>query len=398
MGKTGQIVRACQLVKAKSVRVVCPGVGTEHWRREFRKWWEGPMLPALEILSYDDARRMTRGVMKVHDRANVLVADECHFAKNPAAQRTVAIFGKGGLAWYADRIWCASGTPAPNNASELYPMLKAYGATARSFESFKSHFCVVDDMGKVRGTRMDRKDELRVILKPYVLRRLKKDVLPELGEIDIQHWYVKPDARYAVEALHSEEIGAAGRQEAELRRQIKDKSPEDLLAFLAGDQEFATLRRYNALLKAPAVFDQVMFEIDNGLVNKIVVFGYHREALAVLHRKFNEAGVGAVLIYGDTPARERDAQVESWKKPNGPRVNISSVEVAGTVLDYTAAHQVIALEMMWVPGANWQAWQRPHRQGQTQPVTVRVAMGSEIDEIVNDVVLRKTKEIAAIFD
>jgi SNF2 family DNA or RNA helicase len=253
-------------------------------------------------------------------------------------------------------------------------------------------------IGKVRGTRMDRKDELRAILKPYVLRRLKKDVLPELGEIDVQHWYVKPDAQYATAALHAEEIGAAGRQEAELRRQIKDKSPEDLLAFLAGDQEFATLRRYNALLKAPAVFEQVMFEMDNGLLDKVVIFGYHKEALAVLHKKFNAAGVGAVLIYGDTEARERDALVESWKRKDGPRVNLSSVEVAGTVLDYTAAHQVIALEMVWVPGTNWQAWQRPHRQGQTQPVTVRVAMGSEIDEIVNDVVLRKTKEIAAIFD
>jgi SWI/SNF-related matrix-associated actin-dependent regulator 1 of chromatin subfamily A len=145
VGKTGQLIQACQQIGAKHIRVVCPGVGIEHWRREFKRWWTDVKRPVLEILSYDDARRMTRNAMKVHGRVNVLIADECHFAKNPTAQRTAAIFDKNGLAWYADHIWCASGTPAPNNASELWPMLRAYGATSMDYESFKRYFCVVDD-------------------------------------------------------------------------------------------------------------------------------------------------------------------------------------------------------------------------------------------------------------
>jgi hypothetical protein len=50
-----------------------------------------------------------------------------------------------------------------------------------------------------------------------------------------------------------------------------------------------------------------------------------------------------------------------------------------------------------VPGENAQAWQRPHRHGQEKTVTVRVAVGTPIDEIVTGVLLRKTKAISEIF-
>jgi hypothetical protein len=67
------------------------------------------------------------------------------------------------------------------------------------------------------------------------------------------------------------------------------------------------------------------------------------------------------------------------------------------VIDYTAAHQGIMLELDWVPGNNSQAMQRMHRHGQDKPVTVRVALGTPIDEIVTGVLLRKTKAIDEIF-
>lgn len=395
-GKSAQLIRACELVDAKHVRVVCPGVGIEHWRREFSRWWTDARRPVVEVLSYDDARRLAQGGASkmAFVRADVLVVDESHMAKNPGAQRTVAVFGKGGLGHFADRIWCASGTPAPNNASELYPMLKAFGAIRMDYDTFRNYFCIVDAMGKVRGNRPDRVAELRAILLSVSLRRRKVDVLPELGAVDVQEWFVEPNPAFIPDGTRPE-IAA---QEQELRRQLSGKSFEDMLAALAGDKEFATLRRYNAMLKAPAVFEQVKFEVENGLLDKVTIYGYHKEPLKALEQRFNAAGIGAVLIYGDTPARERDALIEGWKKPDGPRVNLSSIIVAGMVLDYTAAHQGIMLEMDWVNGNNQQAMQRMHRQGQAKPVTVRVAVGSEIDEIVSTVLVRKAKDFFDLFD
>ncbi|HEY7680678.1 MAG TPA: DEAD/DEAH box helicase [Terriglobia bacterium] len=389
-GKTAQVIQACSLVGARRVLVVCPAVGIEHWKREFKRWWPGAVLPHVDVISYDRARGL-RGV-KLR-RYDVLVPDECHFAKNPAAQRTHALYAKGGLGYYADRIWALSGTPAPNHAGELWPLLRAFGATGMGYEEFIRYFCRVDDMGKIHGTRMDRVDKLKGIMEPFLLRRRKRDVLPELGEIDVQEWYVEPRADYCSPVGDSVELAG---QECQLRAALAGKSAEELLAFLAGDKEFATLRRYNALLKAPAVFDQVMFEIDNGLLDKVVIYGYHKEPLEILRQKFDAAGVGAALVYGGTT--DRDGEVQRWKSPGGPKVMLASIIAAGVVLDFTEAHQGVMVELDWVVGNNQQAAQRMHRHGQESPVTVRVAIGSEIDEIVNDVLIRKTRELAAIFD
>jgi SNF2 family DNA or RNA helicase len=329
------------------------------------------------------------------DTVDVLVLDECHYAKNPEAARTYAIFAKNQLGWHAKRIWALSGTPAPNNVAELWPMLRAFGATKLTFDEFKVRFCRVDSEGKVRGSRAEAMPELRAILKPFTLRRKKVDVLPELGAIDIQPWYVTPSAQFITPAMEA----TAAAEERELRERIKHLPPEELLHFLAGAHEFATVRRYNALLKAPAVFEQVMHEIDSGQLDKVVIYGYHPEPLDILAHEFNKhSDVGAVVIHGGTPAKMRDRLVQEWNHPDGPRVNLSSIIAAGTVLDYSAAHQVIAIEMDWVPGNNSQAWQRPHRHGQKHTVTVRVANGSPIDEIINDVVVRKAKELAQVFD
>lgn len=393
VGKTAQFITAANLVGARRACVVCPDIGMHHWYREFNKWnFQGDKA---EVMSWDHAHDVRDtlaqggGPARLPMQWDVLIPDESHFGKNPQARRTKAVFGKGGLGWYARRIWAGSGTPAPNNAAELWPLLRAFGKTKMDLATFTNHFCVVDAMGKIRGNRQDHIAELRGILKEFSLRRLKRDVLPELGEIDVQDWYVKPNPRFTFDVTPD-------MQESRLRRLVEGASDEDILALLADPTEdFATLRRYNALLKAPAVFDTVKFEVENGLLDKVVIYGYHKEALEALQRNFEWAKIPSVLIYGDTPREDRDALIERWKQSGV--VIIASLVVASTVLDFTAAHQGIMLELDWVPGNNWQAMQRMHRHGQENPVTVRVAMGTPIDEIVTGVVLRKTKDLAEIF-
>lgn len=397
VGKTGQLITAANMVGARSLGVVCPSIGVRHWEREAEKWnFQGDRL---DVVPWDWAhtiRDELQAGCEPHPRWDILIPDEAHFGKNPLARRTFAVFGKRGLSWYSRRIWAASGTPAPNNVSELWPIMRAFGKTKLDQEMFTNYYCYVDFDGKVRGNRPERVQELRDILKSFALRRLKKDVLPELGAIDIQDWYVKPSSAFITDARFDDLCPMGNAQAMVLERELVGKSDEDLLAFLAGDQEFATLRRYNALLKAPAVYETVKFEIESELVDKIVIYGYHKEALAALNHAFNKAGITSALVYGDTPQDYRDDIIEGWKRAG--QVLCASLMVASTVLDFTCAHQGIALEMDWVPANNWQAWQRMHRHGQDKPVTIRVAHGTPVDEIVNGVFIRKTKQLAEIFD
>lgn len=399
VGKTAQLITAANMIGARSLCVVCPSIGVEHWLREMSKW--GLARPACDarVITWDEAHKRAAelpGPDKIAMQWDVLIPDESHFGKTPQARRTKAVFGKGGLGWYARRIWAASGTPAPNNVAELWPILRAFGKTGMDFESFKRYFCVVDNDGKVRGNNPNHIAELRAILKSFALRRLKKDVLPELGAIDIQPWYVKTSSEFLRGTFAFTDFHDAAHDEAQLRAELDGKSPEDLLAFLAGAHEFSTLRRYNALLKAPAVYEAVKFEHENGLLDKVVIYGYHKEPLAALQRAFKLAGIPVALIYGDTPKAERDGIIEEWKR-RGVVLLASSI-IASTVLDFTCAHQGIMLEMDWVPATNLQAMQRMHRHGQENSVTVRVAMGTPVDEIVNDVLIRKTRDLAEVFD
>ncbi len=398
VGKTGQLIEACNRVDAKRVCVVCPSIGIEHWRREVAKWSGGRQLD-LQLIDWGNAQALAAHLSKgFQPQWDVLIADECHWGKNPQAKRSKAVFGTGGLGWYAKRIWAASGTPSPNNAAELWPLLRAFGKTKLDLDTFTRYFCKVDMAGKVRGNREDHIEELRAILKSFSLRRLKKDVLPELGEIDVQDWYVKPSAEFAMRMIGLEDANKASVLGLDLGILLPGQSDDDILAMLSDPaRDFATLRRYNALLKAPAVFETVKFELENGLLDKVVIYGYHKDALTALEQAFDDVGIGSCLIYGGTPMHMRDSLIETWKKSPTVPVMLASIAVAGTALDFTAAHQGIMLELTWVPGDNWQAMQRMHRHGQENPVTVRVATGTPIDEIVNGVLLRKMKMISEIY-
>jgi SWI/SNF-related matrix-associated actin-dependent regulator of chromatin subfamily A-like protein 1 len=325
-------------------------------------------------------------------RWDVLILDEQHFGKNPEAQRTKAVLGKGGLGWYARRIWAASGTPAPNNAAELWPLLYAFGKTKQDPQSFKYHYCVVSQDGKVRGNRDDRLPELRAMLKSFSLRRRKVDVLKDLGPLNVQEWFVDPSADCIDMAQYADVAG----QEEMLRQALQGKTPSEMLAFLAGDKEFSSVRRYAAMLKVPAVADAIAFEHKSGLLDKVVVFGYHVDPMYALQDRLAKAGVRSMVVSGretDAQRKNRDARIEHWKTHNDTPVLIASINVAATALDLTAAHQGIMLELDWVPGNNSQAMQRMHRYGQLLPV-----VGTPVDEVVSDVLVRKTRDLTQIFD
>ena len=171
LGKSAQAIAACDIVGAGlSVGVVCPASVKANWKREFALF--GREAHNVDIESYD---KVARGAF---DKAafDVLILDEAHYLKSPKAKRTKAIYGPkcdgvDGLVGRSNRVFLLTGTPTPNDPSELWTHLRAVmpGAIAgktrpRPYFSFINRYCTIINKGfgpQITGGR--RLDELRAL-------------------------------------------------------------------------------------------------------------------------------------------------------------------------------------------------------------------------------------------
>lgn len=384
LGKTMATILAAQQANHGAILVVCPAIAVPHWQREFKKWWEpGSPAPLVDIYSYDKARSLWQSG-EIKNDYDTLIVDECHMAKNPEAQRTQMIYGKGGLGYQAGAIWALSGTPAPKHAGELWPMLKAFGATKMSYDDFIGRYCArwwnkQRREWVVKGTREDRIPELKELLAPIMLRRTRKDVAPEMPSIDFQFLEVQPaTADLAIPP------GLAD---------------DDLLGWL---EAHATTDQENrvavANAKVPALVEEIVFAIENDLLKQTVVFGWHREPLQVLAHQLNKRGIRCDLITGDTPSKKRE-QVQASFREGTTQVIAANILAAGTAIDLSAASHAYFVEMSWIPGDNLQAANRLVSMQKDAPVTVDVCTWpGSTDDRVQRVLTRRARELRSLLD
>ena len=410
LGKTPQALTAAAKCmkdtkqKDFSVLVVCPAVAKIVWRTE-QPIWAPELDGRMTVVSYDYARTHLDELTK--QRWSVLIIDESHYLKSHEAKRTLFVLGKNGLAWHADRIWALSGTPAPNHAGELWPLLKTCGVTNATYNDFIQTYCYCDADGKPKGTRARYIPRLKRMLEGFMLRRLKSDVAPELPKCSVVPWPVE-SSREFLSLVRPVDGGKLLDQSEKLQEQLRialaEIPPEDHAAYLeANIDQYATLRRITGILKAPFVYQAIIDEIQSGQVDKLVVFAYHREPMILLHRLLNdEAEIKTEILYGGTPEKKREAILARFNRPNnkkGSPVLVANILTAGTAIDLSVAHNGILLERDWVPGNNAQALERLGGYKQTLPITFRDAvLPGSIDEVVGEVVRRKTDELTSIFD
>ena len=410
LGKTAQaIVAAARTTPAGGVAailVVCPASVVLNWVREFEIWWprKDRRRLMLEVISYD---RLTRNLSDYTDTVyHAVILDEAHYLKNPKAKRTKAVFGKhmnghGGVIEKAKHVWCLTGTPAPNNPSELWPMLHALNPGSilgqgkqayqpRNFWSFTRRYCVVKNNGFgeviVRGQRLD---ELKEKMRPFMLRRRKEDVLPDLPELRFGELPLEG-------CTSANALAAIDRSDVDVKRIKTALETGGVEALSKLSTEMATVRRLTALAKVGAVAEWVKEWLEN-CDEKIVVFAQHREAISAIKsalEKFRPA-----VIHGGTSQRLRSAEVDRFQREDGCRVFVGQIQAAGIGLTLTAASDLVFLEQSWTPADNAQAAMRIHRIGQKRGCLVRVAMlAGSIDESVQRVLARKTEDLVALFD
>jgi SWI/SNF-related matrix-associated actin-dependent regulator 1 of chromatin subfamily A len=433
LGKTPQAIVAADEIGAENILVLCPASARINWEREIYKFSSRSLpvtvmlkgstepKPGVVITSYDLAR--DKSVYKKLGKIewDAVILDESHYLKNKKAKQTKAVYGNrckgGGLAREKSRIWCLSGTPAPNNPAEMWPMLHRFNIFSGDYWAFVKKYCTGYDNGfgyQITGAR--NIPELRRVIEPIILRRKKMDVrndLPSLTYRDIFVEFKSFDEEAWFPELMREGDHARGQvkdQEKAIQgmltsfREKKLNQDQFIKALEAQSSSMSLMRRWIGLSKVKGAAELIKDHLEGGM-EKCVVFAHHRNVIMMLQHYLKD--YKPVLLYGGTPAEKRQKNIDKFMnekvyKNTGHtknRVFIGQITAAGTAINLTAAHDVFFVECSWVPGENVQASMRVHRDPQRKPVVVRfLALENSIDEHIMKVYRRKANTLSKIFD
>ena len=310
------------------------------------------------------------------------VLDEAQAIKNPATKRARAARDlKAGF-----RL-VTTGTPIQNNLMDLYSLFGfANPGMLGSTEHYRRHFASPIERDADPAARA----RLRRLIAPFVLRRLKTEVLDDLP----------PRTEIT---LHVELSPA----EAALYEALRQRAVEDLEAMMAlgsgagaGDGRLEILAHLTRLRLAccnprlvqdggvaPASSKLATFAetLDELLANrhKVLVFSQFVMHLKLIEEHLAGSGIAYQYLDGSTPARARAERIAAFQAGRGD-VFLISLKAGGVGLNLTAADYVIHMDPWWNPAAEDQASDRAHRIGQTRPVTIYrlVAKGTIEEQIV----------------
>lgn len=382
LGKTLQTLSFLQYkvnaAPGKKHLVVCPTSLIFNWEAEIQKFCpsvkyrvyygaarsEEDLLSEefdLLITSYGVARYDIRTLSQMNFGSVIL--DESQTIKNPQAQISRAV----NLLQAENRI-ILSGTPMQNNTFDLYSQMNFLNrGILGSPEFFKKEYANAIDRDKDAA----KSRELKRLISPFILRRSKEQVAPDL-----------PDK---TETILWCEMDKGQRKVYETYR---DSYRADLLARIEKDgMERSSVYILEALLKlrqicnAPALLksekfnagsvkiQELMRELEeNTGEHKILCFSQFTEMLKLIGEHLEEQGISYHYLDGSTPAKKRKELVYSFQEGDGARIFLISLKAGGVGLNLTRADYVYLIDPWWNPAAEQQAIDRTHRIGQTNKI------------------------------
>lgn len=301
-----------------------------------------------------------------------IVLDEAQAIKNAATKRSKAAMLLDG----SFRL-ITTGTPIENHLGELWNLFSFINpGLLGTFKQFNRRFGIPIEKYHDREARRT----LKKLIRPFMLRRIKSDVLEELPprtEITLRV-EMQPEEMRFYEALRQQAIENIEGSNERTGRHLR------ILA------EIMRLRRaccnpklINEQIDIPSTKLQVFAETVEELLgggHKALVFSQFTGHLALIRAFLDERGISYKYLDGATPTKERQQQVESFQAGDG-ELFLISLKAGGLGLNLTAADYVIHMDPWWNPAVEDQAADRAHRIGQKRPVTVyRLVTADTIEE------------------
>ena len=376
--------------------VVAPTSVVANWLDEARRF-----TPTLNVISYTGAASSrtgrldklgpfdvvvtTYGLLQIDAGAlaavdwHSAVLDEAQAIKNPATKRA-----RAARTLKARFRLVTTGTPIQNNLMDLYSLFGFVNpGMLGSTEHYRRHFATSIERDTDPGARA----RLRRVIAPFVLRRLKTEVLDDLPprtEITL-HVEMSPAETALYEALRRravddlESLMAEGPGAGEGRLEILAHLTRLRLACCNPRLVHDTGAPASSKL---ATFAETLDELLAGR-HKVLVFSQFVRHLKLIEEYLAGAGIAFQYLDGSTPAGARAERIAAFQAGQG-EVFLISLRAGGVGLNLTAADYVIHMDPWWNPAAEDQASDRAHRIGQTRPVTIYrlVAKGTIEEQIV----------------
>ena len=389
LGKTLQVIAFLEAKKQEAVDgmepalVVAPTSLVFNWLEEIKKF--APNLRALAIAGTKQEREeLLQDISKqdvVITTYNMLVRDmelysekffsycfidEAQHIKNPTTQKA-----QGVKEIQAGGYFALTGTPIENTLTELWSIFDfimpgyLYG-----HDKFKRRF----ETPIVRANDETASEDLYRHISPFILRRLKKDVLSELPE-KLERRMLNEMTEHQSKVYDAYFVQAQKELAAELKKNGFEKSRIKILAMLTRLRQIACdpaifLEDYTGGSGKLDMLEEIVAEAISG-GHRILIFSQFTQMLQRIGQRLSQMEVKYYYLDGSTKAQERISLVKNF---NENRENTSafllSLKAGGTGLNLTGADMVINYDPWWNPAVEDQAADRAYRIGQEKNVQV----------------------------
>ena len=384
LGKTVQAIKAMDNQFRKGTisncLIICPVSLIKNWENELTKW--APHLifnrfssktsdtdliklianSHILITNYENLRTGLEFLKEYH--FDLMLLDEAHRIRKFSSQVSKAVFD-----FNKKRLWLLTGTPIENNISDFLTLI-----------------------GHLTGSKLNKSEKQRSLLylqqqlKPYVLRRLKSNVLKELPPVS------EIDLPVDLEEVQRKEYDAIWESRNDILN--KDGSYFSVLSKLREvcDGE----ENYQNNSKAKVVGELVKNIQDNK--EKVIIFSYYLKPLQAVHDYLKFLNIEFIKFY-DLDISEREVAVEKFKNDKAKVAFVASSRIASEGLTLTEANNVIFLNRWWNPSSNNQARDRVVRLGQKKNVLIyNIYCSNTVEERVSEILKTKNSLYRNVVD
>ena len=375
------------------VLVVSPASLTYNWLNEINKF-----APELNVRIIDGPKAKRKSVFENSLEMDVLITsypalrsdavfysgktfhslflDEAQAFKNPLTKTARSL-----KSIQADYKFALTGTPIENSIDELWSIF---------------HVVFPELLPGRRAFSELNREEIAKRVRPFILRRLKKEVLTELPEkietmqySDLQAEQKKVYAAYLAELKHDA-----------LKHLAKGSLKKNKIRILAGLTRLRQICCHPALFVegysgSSAKFEQLMELIEESRLSgrRVLIFSQFTQMLGLIGRQLGRQGMPYFYLDGQTPAAERVELCDRFNDGEG-NLFLISLKAGGTGLNLTGADTVILYDLWWNPAVEQQATDRAHRMGQKNTVQViRMVAKGTIEEKINELQEKKKNMI-----